>query len=149
YFGAMALAAPAQLDAGVPEAVRRFRVEEDNLRTMLAHCLETGDAETVLRVAGSSLSLHWCVAGGQFSEARAWLDRALHEGAGASVTARAWGWYGLSLITLYQGDLVTSRTAATACRGLTQATDDARLAAKAPFALSLVEEAEGQMDVAA
>jgi predicted ATPase/transcriptional regulator with XRE-family HTH domain len=149
YFAAMALAAPAQLDAGVPEAVRRFRVEEDNLRTMLAHCLETGDAETVLRVAGSSLSLHWCVAGGQFSEARAWLDRALREGASASVTARAFGLYGLSLITLYQGDLVTSRTAATASRVLTQATDDARLAAKAPFALSLVEEAEGQMDTAA
>ena len=56
---------------------------------------------------------------------------------------------GLSLITLYQGDLVTARTAASECRALAQATGDPLLAVQAPFALSLVEEAEGQLAAAA
>ena len=115
FFADLALAAWAEISAGVPEAIRRVGAEEDNFRAMLAHFLETGDAETALRVAGSALCGYWTVAGGHFTEARAWLDRALREGAGASAAARAWAFGGLSQITLFQGDFVTARTAATEC----------------------------------
>ncbi len=146
FFADLALAARVGISAGVPEAIRRVGAEEDNFRAMLAHLLETGDAETALRVTGSVLCVYWAAAGGQFSEARAWLARALREGAGASAAARAWAFSGLALISLYQDDLVTARMAATACRVLAQAIDDPMLAVQGPFALSLIEEAEGQMD---
>ncbi|MDQ3222794.1 MAG: helix-turn-helix domain-containing protein, partial [Gemmatimonadota bacterium] len=121
FFADLALAAWTELSAGVPEAIRRMGADEDNLRAMLAQLLETGDAETALRVAGGSLSLYWTAAGGQFTEARVWLDRAFREGAAASTTARAWGFSGLALVTLFQGDFVAAKTAAIECRALAQA----------------------------
>jgi predicted ATPase len=146
YFADLALAARTGVSAGVPEVIRRLGVEEDNFRAMLGHLLETGDAETALLVAGKILCVYWVAAGGQFSEARAWLERALREGEGASVAARAWSLHGLALITLYEGDLVASRTAATACLALAGETDDPIVAAQGSFVLGLVEEAEGRME---
>src|SRR5262249_55167825 len=109
---------------------------------------DTGDIETALRVVGGSLGVYWAVAGGRFAEARTWLDRALARSAAVSPSARGWGLYGLTIVTLVQGDVVTARTAATACRSLAHATDDPVLAARGPLALSLVEEAAGRMDAA-
>ncbi len=146
FFADLALAARTGVSAGVPEVIRRLGVEEDNFRAMLGHLLETGDAETALLVAGKILCIYWVAAGGQFSEARTWLERALHEGEGASAAARAWSLHGLALITLYQGDLVTSRTAATACHALAGEIDDPLVAAQGSFSLGLVEEAEGRME---
>jgi tetratricopeptide (TPR) repeat protein len=148
FFADLTLAARAAIWAGVPEAIRRVGAEEDNLRTMLAHLLETGDAETALHVAGV-LRGYWTVAGGQFTEARAWLDRALRAGSGASAAARAGAFYDLSQISLFQGDFVTARTAATECRVLAQASGDPVLARLGPFSLSTVAEAAGQLDEAA
>ena len=153
FFADLAFSALAEISAGVPEVIRRVGAEEANFRAMLAHLLETGDAETALRVAGTALCGYWTVAGGRFTEARAWLERALREGAGATAAARAWALGGLSLVSLFQGDPVTARTAATECRLLAQAIDDPVLAAQGPKALCLqalclVEEAEGQMDAA-
>jgi len=149
FFADLALAAWTELSAGVPEAIRRMGADEDNLRAMLAQLLETGDAETALRVAGGSLSLYWTAAGGQFTEARVWLDRAFREGAAASTTARAWGFSGLALVTLFQGDFVAAKTAAIECRALAQASDDPVLAGQGLFTLSLVDEAIGEFDTAA
>ena len=148
FFAEQALAARAELRVGVPRAIRRVQLEEDNLRAMLAHLLETGDAATVLRIAGGSLGEYWLTAGGQFTEARAWLDRALREGVGASAGARAWGLCGLAAIALCQGDLVTARTAAADGLALARATHDAVLIALGSLYLSHVEEAEGQGDAA-
>jgi predicted ATPase/DNA-binding XRE family transcriptional regulator len=148
FFTDLALAARADIDAGVPDAIKRVGAEEDNLRAMLAQLLEAGDAETALRVIGGSLSVYWTVAGGQLAEARTWLDRAFRHGTGASPTARALGLYGLTIVTLFQGDFATARTAATECRSLARLTDDPVLGGWGPLALSLVEEAEGRMDAA-
>ncbi len=148
FFADLVLAVRTQIDAGVPEAIRRMGTEEDNLRLMLAQLLAAGDAETALRIAGGCLSVYWTVAGGQFAEARAWLDRALAQGAAISPTARAFGLYGLTIITLFQGDFATARMAATECRSLAHATDDPVLTSWGPLTLSLVEEAEGRMDAA-
>ena len=149
FFADLALAAWAELSAGVPEAIRRVRADEDNLRAMLAQLLESGDAETALRVAGGSLILYWIVAGGQFAEARTWLDRAFQHGAAASPAARTWGLRGLTMVNLFQGEFVTARTAATECRVLAQATGDPVLAAQGPLNLSYVEEAAGRFEEAA
>jgi predicted ATPase/DNA-binding XRE family transcriptional regulator len=146
FFTNLAFAARADITAGVPSAIRRLGAEQDNLRAMLAHLLEAGDPETAMRIVGSPLSGYWTVAGGQFSEAHRWLDRALRAGAGASAAARGWAFDGLALITLYQGDFAASRTAADRCRQLAQEAGDSILAMRASFALSLVEEAEGRLD---
>ena len=148
FFAEQALAARAELSVGVPRAIRRVQLEEDNLRAMLAHLLETGDAATVLRIAGGSLGEYWFTAGGQLTEARAWLDRALREGVGASAGARAWGLCGLAVIALFQGDLVTARTAAADGLALARATHDAVLIARGSLYFSHVEEADGQGDAA-
>ena len=149
FFADLALAARADINVGVPETIRRIGAEEDNLRAMLAQLLETGDAETALCVVGGSLIDYWTVAGGQFAEARAWLERAFGSGTAISPTARAWGLNGLTVIALFQGDFVAARTAATECRALAHAMGDPVLAVRGPLALSLVEEAEGHSDEAA
>jgi predicted ATPase/transcriptional regulator with XRE-family HTH domain len=149
FFADLALEALAELSAGVPAAVRRMRAEEDNLRAMLAHLLEAGDAETALRVSGASLTLYWVLAGGRFAEARAWLDRGFQHGAAVSPAARAWGLNGFTLVNLFQGEFVTARTAATECRALAHATDDPLLAAEAALNFSFVEEAAGRAEEAA
>jgi predicted ATPase/DNA-binding XRE family transcriptional regulator len=151
FFADLALAAWADISVGVPETIRRVGAEEDNFRAMLTHLLETGDAETALRVAGSSLCGYWFIVGGHFTEARAWLDRALREGAGAGATATAcaWAFGGLSQIAIFQGDFATARAAATECHALTQATGDPKLAGLGLFRLSVVEDAAGQMDLVA
>jgi predicted ATPase len=148
FFADLALAARAELSAGVPETIRRVGAEEDNFRAMLAHLLETGDAETALRVVGSALCGYWIVAGGQFAEARAWLDRAFQHSATASCTARAWGLVGITFVALFQGDFAAARAAATECHALAHATDDRELAVKAPLSLYFVEEAAGRMEEA-
>jgi predicted ATPase len=148
YFAAMAMAAAVPLRCGVPEAVGRLRLEEDNLRTMLGYLLETGDAESAL-IAGSSLGVYWIVAGGQFTEARTWLERALRQGVGASAVARGAAFHALSVIANHQGDRATARTAANACRDLAEETGDPILAARGSSALCFVAEAEGRMEATA
>jgi len=148
FFTALALDTQADLRSGVPEAVTRVGAEEDNFRTMLTQLLEEGDAETALRVIGGNLSTYWAIAGGQFAEARAWLDRALRQGTAASPAARAWGLYGLTLVALFQGDFMTARTAASECRDLARATGDLELTARGALMLSAVAVAEGRVEEA-
>jgi predicted ATPase/class 3 adenylate cyclase len=148
FFTALALDQQIGLRSGVPNAVKRVRAEEDNFRTMLAHLFVEGDAETLLRVAGGSLSEYWLVAGGEIKEGRAWLDRALQLGANASPTAKAWGLYGLTILAVHQWDLVEARRAGTEGLALARASNDPLLASLSPFALALVEEAEGRLAAA-
>jgi tetratricopeptide (TPR) repeat protein len=128
--------------------IKRVRAEEDNFRVMLGHLLELGDAERALRVAGGALSEYWTVSGGQFTEARTWLERALREGKDASSSARAWALYGLTILAVHQRDLETGIRAATEGLVLARESHDPLLAAMSPFALSIVEASVGRMDVA-
>jgi len=149
YFADLAIEARRGLTAGVPSPVNLMRAEEDNLRVMLAHLLDTGDVETALRVAGGSLSEYWLLAGGQFSEGRAWLDRAVQVGTDASPTARAWGLYGVTILAVHEFDLIEARRAGTEGLALAQAANDPMLVALTSYALCLVEEADGQFEAAA
>jgi predicted ATPase len=128
FFTDQALAAWGDLSVGVPRAVRWVRTEEANLRVVLAHLLDTENIETALRLIGGSLSEYWTVSGGQFTEARSWLDRALRQGNDAPPAVRAWGLYGLTILTVYQGDLVTARRAANEGLALARVAGDPLLA---------------------
>lgn len=142
YFADRALAAWADLSVGVPQTVRWVRAEEANLRATLANVLAANDVETALRLVGS-LSEYWIASGGQFTEARSWLDRALRQGDGATPVARAWALYGLAVLAAFQGDRVAGRQAATEGLALARVAGDPLLAALGPLAFSLVEDFEG------
>jgi predicted ATPase/transcriptional regulator with XRE-family HTH domain len=71
YYLALAEAA----DPDQPDAVARLEREKDNLRAALAWALDSGQAETALRLAGA-LRWFW-LARGYLSEGRRWLARAL------------------------------------------------------------------------
>ena len=148
YYADLALGACAGLRCGLPSAMQQMRAEQDNLRAMLARLLDNGDAETALRVAGSSLNVYWTIAGGQFGEGRDWLDRALRAGERASPAARAWGQNGAAWLALFQGDVATARKAAIACQSLAHGSDDPHLAITSPLVLCAVEDAAGRIDAA-
>ena len=74
YFAKLAIDARADLSAGVPATVRSMQAEDANLRAMVTYLLESGDAETVLRVVGGSLSEYWFAVGGEVSVVRDWLE---------------------------------------------------------------------------
>lgn len=79
YF--LALAEEAEPEIEGPHQVAwmdRLEAEHDNLRGALSWSLETGDAESVLRIAGA-LWLFWVVRG-PFSEGRRWLTAGLSGG---------------------------------------------------------------------
>lgn len=143
YFADLALAAWGDLSVGVPRTVRWARAEEANLRATLTSLLEANDIEIALRLVGS-LSEYWTASGGQFAEARGWLDRALRQGDGATPVARAWALYGLALLAAFQGDRVAGRQAATEGLALARVAGDPLLAALGPLAFSLVEDFEGR-----
>ena len=146
FFADLALAARDGINVGVLETVQRLRAEEDNLRAALAQLLAAGDAGSALEMLGGTLVDYWTVAGGQFGEARAWLDRAFAVGATASPAARAWGFNGLTVVAIFQGDFQLAGTAATECRALALAIGDRELAARGALSLSFVAEAEGQAE---
>jgi predicted ATPase/transcriptional regulator with XRE-family HTH domain len=150
FFFDLAMAEQRGLRAGAPDGVKRMRPDEDNLRAMLAHFLEAGETETALQVAGASLSEYWLAAGARFTEARAWLDRALRQADvnSASPAARAWGHYGVMILAIHQQDLVAGRAAATEGVAFAQLVGDPLLRALSLFMLALVEEAEGRFEVA-
>ena len=143
YFAGQALARWDSLTVGQPLAVRWVRAEEANLRAAVAYLLQEGEIEMALRLIGGSLSEYWTVSGGQFTEARDWLERALRQGEQASPEARAWGLYGVTILAAHQGDWSAGRQAGVEGTALARASGDPLLAALNPFALSLVEEYAG------
>jgi hypothetical protein len=108
YFAALAIGAESGLCAGIMTDVVRVEADLDNLRAALSWLLATGDPDTALRIA-ASLTEYWTLAGGQFSEGRTWLERALARGTSTSPAACAGGCYGLATMLLHQDDLAASR----------------------------------------
>jgi predicted ATPase/DNA-binding XRE family transcriptional regulator len=144
FFASQAMAAWDDLTVGNPVAVNWVRSEESNLRVTLAFLLDAGDFETALRLIGGSMSEYWTASGGQFTEARSWLDRALQHGSGATPAARAWGLDGLTLLATYQGDWDVAQRAGAEALTLARVAGDPLLAALCPFSLALAEEFQGQ-----
>jgi predicted ATPase len=146
YFAKLAIDARANLSAGVPATVRSMRAEDANLRVMVANLLERGDTETVLRVAGGSLSEYWLAVGGEISVVRDWLSRAFQHGRGVSAEARAWGLFGIWMVTIQQGDLAEAKRAATEEHELALALNHPLLTVKSRQHLSMLAASEGRME---
>jgi predicted ATPase len=82
----------------------RLEAEHDNFRVALARSLETGEAESALRIGGA-LWRFWNVRG-YFSEGRRWLGTGLSEGGTAPSSVKARASLGLGYLELRQGDYV-------------------------------------------
>ncbi|MEZ4564853.1 MAG: helix-turn-helix domain-containing protein [Thermomicrobiales bacterium] len=147
FYAQQALAAWNDLTVGNPAAVNRFRAEEANLRLTMAYLLDTGEHDTALRLIGGSMSEYWTVSGGQFTEARGWLDRALRQGGGEPPAVRAWGLYGLTVVAAHQGDWAAGRRAGAEGLDMARASGEPLLRALVAFVLSLVEEFAGEAPV--
>ena len=147
YFAKLAIDARADLSAGVPATVRSMHAEDANLRAMVTYLLESGDAETALRVVGGSLSEYWGAVGGEVSVVRDWLSRALQHGGGVSAEARAWGLFGIFMVvTIQQGDLAEAKRAATEEHELALALNHPLLTVKSRQHLSMFAASEGRME---
>jgi predicted ATPase/DNA-binding XRE family transcriptional regulator len=147
YYADLAIAMQPGLSFGQPGAIRQAREEESNLRAALTYLLDSGDEETALWVVGS-LYQYWLVVGGHFGEGRAWLERALSNGGGASPAAQIWGLHATCMLAMFQGDVVEAQEAALASRALAHGTDDPRVAVLGPLALSIAKDAIGQCGAA-
>src|SRR5215208_2422425 len=78
-------------------------VEQDNLRTALEWFEHASEPEKFLRLA-RSLWILWLLRG-PYAEGRAWLERALAQGASASAPLRCQALHGLGLLAVNQGDV--------------------------------------------
>jgi predicted ATPase len=146
YFAKLAIDARADLSTGVPATVRSMQAEDANLRAMVTYLLESGDAETVLRVVGGSLSEYWNAVGGDMRVVRDWLRRAFQHGGEVSAEARAWGLGGIWMVTIQQGDLTEVKRAATEELELALALNHPLLTVKSRQHLSMLAASEGRME---
>jgi predicted ATPase len=80
----------------------RLEADHDNLRTSLRWTLDHGEADTALRLAGT-LWLFWYMRG-HVSEARRWLNEALHAAVPSATAARAKALNGAGYLAGEQGD---------------------------------------------
>ena len=84
------------------QSLWRLVAERDNLRTALDWSHQSGDAETLLRLAGA-LSMYWYFRSA-LGEGRHWLETALASENSAPAPTRARALLGAGLMVLYQGD---------------------------------------------
>lgn len=87
------------------ETVALLLVELDNIRSALQHCIDTGDADTGLFLAGSIWRFFQNI--GRLTEARQWFETLLAL-PGASTAARAKGLTGLAGMEYWQGDHIAA-----------------------------------------
>jgi non-specific serine/threonine protein kinase len=87
-------------------ALARLDAERDNPRAALEWAIERGRTDDALRLAGG-LAEYWWLRG-DFTEGRAWSERALALPGGAP-TLRAAVLYGASGLAWFQGDVTTAR----------------------------------------
>ena len=147
FYADLVVSAKSDLSAGVPATVAQVAIERDNVRATLAQLLDSGEAETALRVA-ASLSDFWLLTGSQIDEGRSWLQRALVSGASASPAVRAAALNGLACLALHQGDAAAAIAAASEALVLARAAGDSGAAADALFWLSNADGAEGNLESA-
>jgi non-specific serine/threonine protein kinase len=129
--------APARLDA-----------DRDNIRSTLAWLEETGDAEGLLRVAGSTAP-YWFFHSHR-REGRDWLERALTKTQGASVSApaRIRALQAAGMLARNQGDYPQAALRANECLELARQSGDAWGAYMALDLLSFLALAQGEYTLA-
>jgi non-specific serine/threonine protein kinase len=123
--------------AAVPaddRATLRLDAERDNLRAGLTWAIENEQTDAALRLTGG-LAEYWDLRG-DFTEGRAWTDRALALPMGSSAH-RAPAHYGATVLAVHQGDLAKASEHATTGLSLAQDQGDPLDLLRAEWALAL------------
>jgi tetratricopeptide (TPR) repeat protein len=98
----------------------RLLADEGNFRAAMTWCLEAGEFDLALRLAGA-LWMFWRWAG-LFAEGRAWLETALAGGVGSALEVRCQGLWGAGWLAYHQGDY--RRTAEVGAQMLSELGED-------------------------
>ena len=107
YFSALAERAEPEM-TGAENWPDRLELDNDNLRAVLQYCIDGGDLEIGLFLAGR-IWRFWHLRG-HIAEGREWLERLLaHPNAQAATAARAKAQMGLGSITYWMGDYDVTR----------------------------------------
>jgi non-specific serine/threonine protein kinase len=114
--------------------MRHLAREADNLQAVLRRCLEGGDIETGLRVAGATWR-YWQAAG-MLAEARAWLARLLEQ-PGGTEAVRAKALTSAAGSAYWQADYASARADYEAALALYQALGDRANEADVLWGLSM------------
>jgi predicted ATPase/DNA-binding CsgD family transcriptional regulator len=122
------------------DRLQRVETEVPNIRAALTHLAEVGDAEKVLRMAGT-LAVFWdrC---GSFSEGRQWLEWALANTDATATAARSAALHGLGLILWSQGYHERAEPFAHASLAIADALGNTELIAHAVHLLGLVAQVQ-------
>ncbi len=140
-------AAPHLIVAGSAPWVERLASDRPNLRAAAAWALAHGQAEAVLRMAGTVLSFAY--ARGEPREGQAWLEAALAADTAALPRIRIDALFTASALAQVQGDFAHS--AVLSAQGLALAQDEGYAfgQARAHIALGITAEWQGEIDRAA
>jgi predicted ATPase/DNA-binding CsgD family transcriptional regulator len=115
----------------------RLDAERDNIRAALTWCLDHGEAERALAIAGS-MAEYWAFRG-DFREGQAWSERALALGEESAKNAAHIGvLYGIAILAGFLGHCAEGITAAERMLCLAERFAQPRGIVRAHFALSLV-----------
>lgn len=118
------------------EWLARLTIEHDNLRIVFARAIDTGDADTALRL-GAALGTFWGQRG-RLAEWRCNLEQALALPAHVDMAVRASALYALGRLTLGLHDFGSARRHFTACLAMWQEVHDQDGIARAIDGLGLV-----------
>lgn len=140
-------AEPHLIVAGSAQWVERLATDRPNLRAAATWALAHGQAEAVLRLAGTILSFAY--ARGEPREGQAWLEAALAADTAAPPRIRIDALFTASALAQVQGDFAHS--AALSAQGLALAQEEGYAfgQARAHIALGITAEWQGEIDHAA
>jgi non-specific serine/threonine protein kinase len=124
----------------------RLEKEHDNLRAALLWAKATGDAESLLRLAGAMGRFWWLR--GYLTEGRGWLDHAQSQRDGVSASAQAKVLYHLGRIAKQQGDLEKAKEVLREGLAQYRGLNDRSGAANVIYVLGLVALAQGNFQAA-
>jgi predicted ATPase/DNA-binding CsgD family transcriptional regulator len=147
YLALAEQAEPYLIVSGSAAWVERLAIERDNLHTAVTWALRTGNADAVLRLAGTILSFAY--ARGEPREGQQWLEAALTAGSAAPPETRVDALFTASALAQVRGDF--SRSTALSEEGLALARTHGYVfgQARALLALGITAEWQGDLDLAA
>jgi predicted ATPase len=148
YYLALAeQAEPHLIASGSAVWVERLAIERDNLHTAVAWALRTGEADAVLRLAGTILSFAY--ARGEPREGQQWLEAALAAGSAVPPETRVDALFTASALAQVRGDFSRSIALSEEGLDLAQTHGNAFGQARALLALGITAEWQGDLDLAA
>nr|MDQ2981459.1 tetratricopeptide repeat protein [Actinomycetota bacterium] len=103
-------------------AFEQLTAEHDNLRAALRFTIDTGDADSALRLATGGLQRFWRLQG-YLAEGRSWVEEALASGA-SELRLRAQGFSTVAKLAGQQGDIGNAVPAAEQALSIFRANDD-------------------------